>query len=223
MDKPVIIIGGEGNGGVVAACIEDNRARYGINEYKVHGFITDYVHAGETINGFPVLGTTNDIASFIADESFYFMYAIHPIGRGKIREEIFNKMSIPLERFATIIHATAFVPKTVIVHPGVMIMANSYIGPATEIGHNTLIKASCLIGHNNEIGPLSTFSAGCIVSSYVNIGKCSDVAFGARIMEKIKMGNYSTAGAASLVLKDIGENEIHVGSPAKFSKMGRED
>lgn len=223
MDKPVIIIGGEGNGGVVAACIEDNRTRYGINEYKVYGFITDYVQAGETINGFPVLGTTNDISSFIADESFYFMYAIHPIGRGKIREEIFNKMSIPLERFATIIHATAFVPKTVIVHPGVMIMANSYIGTATEIGHNTLIKASCLIGHNNKIGPLSTFSAGCIVSSYVNIGKCSDVAFGARIMEKIKMGNYSTAGAASLVMKDIGDNEIHVGSPAKFSKMGRED
>jgi len=86
-----------------------------------------------------------------------------------------------------------------------------------------LIKASCLIGHNNIIGPLSTFSAGCIVSSYVNIGKCSDVAFGARVMEKVTMGDYATAGAASLVLKDIGNNEIHVGAPAKFLKYGRED
>jgi len=223
MDKPVIIIGGEGNGGVVAACIEDNRNRYGINEYKVHGFLTDFVQAGETINGYPVLGSTDDIAPFLADETFYFMYAIHPIGRGKKREDIFNKLAIPLDRFATIIHVTVFVFNIVVIHQGVLIMANSYIGPATEIGHNTLIKASCLIGHNNYIGPLSTFSAGCIVSSYVSIGKCSDVAFGARVMEKIKMGNYSTAGAASLVLKDIGENEIHVGSPAKFLKMGRED
>jgi len=73
------------------------------------------------------------------------------------------------------------------------------------------------------IEPLCTFSAGCIVSSYVNIGKCSDVAFGARVIEKIKIGNYSTVGAASLVLKDIPDNEIHVGSPAKFLKKGRED
>jgi acetyltransferase EpsM len=223
MNKPVIIVGGEGNGGVVAACIDDNRKRFGINEYKVYGYINDFVSKGESINGYPVLGNTDDIQKFILNEDFYFMYAIHPIGRGKKREEIFNKLDIPLHRFAKIIHATAFVPESVIVHTGVMIMANSYIGAATEIGANTLIKASCLIGHNNKIGQLSTFSAGCIVSSYVNIGKCSDIAFGARVREKVNMGNYSTAGAASLVLKDIGENEIHVGSPAKFLKYGRED
>jgi len=57
----------------------------------------------------------------------------------------------------------------------------------------------------------------------VKIGKCSDVAFGARVMEKVTMGNYSTVGAASLVLKDVGDNEIHVGSPAKFLKFGKED
>lgn len=223
MDRPVIIIGGEGNGGVVAACIDDNRNRFGINEFKVYGFITDFEKVGDTINGYPVLGNTDDLAKFIADEQFLFMYAIHPIGRGKKREEIFNKMAIPLTRFATIVHATAFVPESVIIHSGVLIMANSYIGPATEIGANTLIKASCLIGHNNVIGKLSTFSAGCIVSSYVKIGKCADVAFGARVMEKVTMGDYSTAGAASLVLKDIGNNEIHVGSPARFLKFGRED
>jgi len=223
MDKPVIIIGGEGNGGVVAACIDDNRNRFEINDYKVYGFINDFLKEGDNINGYPVLGTTEDIDKYLSDEKFYFMYAIHPIGRGKKREEIFNKMNIPASRFATVIHATAFVPSTVIVHPGVLIMANSYIGPATEIGANSLIKASCLIGHNNVIGNLSTFSAGCIVSSYVKIGKCSDVAFGARVMEKVTMGDYSTVGAASLVLKDVGDNEIHVGSPAKFLKYGRED
>lgn len=223
MDKKVIIIGGEGNGGVVAACIEDNRKRFNNREYIVHGFLNDFEEKGSMINGYPVLGTTDDAGMFLENPQYYFMYAIHPIARGKRREEIFNKMNIPLNRFATIIHHTAFIPESCIIHPGVMVMANSYIGPATEIGRNTLIKASCLIGHNNKIGPLCTFSAGCIVSSYVTIGKASDVAFGAKVIEKVKMGNYSTAGASSLVLKDIGDNEIHVGSPAKFLKFGRED
>lgn len=223
INKKVIIIGGEGNGGVVAACIEDNRKRFGNNEYTVHGFLNDFEKKGTLINGYPVLGSTDDINEFLANPEFLFMYAIHPIGRGKKRVDIFNKMNIPLDRFATIIHETAFIPKTVKINPGVMVMANSYIGAATEIGHCTLIKASCLIGHNNIIKELCTFSAGCIVSSYVKIGKSSDVAFGARIIEKISMGDFSTAGAASLVLKNIGNNEIHVGSPAKFLKFGKED
>jgi acetyltransferase EpsM len=223
MNKKVIIIGGEGNGGVVAACIDDNRKRYSNNEYIVYGFINDFIEKGELINGYPVLGNTDEIQPFIDDPQYYFMYAIHPITRGKKREEIFNKINIPHKRFATIVHHTAFIPESVKLHPGVMVMANSYIGPATEIGLCSLIKASCLIGHNNFIGPLCTFSAGCIVSSYVSIGKASDVAFGAKVIEKVKMGNYSTAGASSLVLKDIGDNEVHVGSPAKFLKYGRED
>lgn len=223
MNRPVIIIGGEGNGGVVAACIDDNRKRYGNLEYQVHGFLNDYQDLSSDVNGYPVLGSTFDIDKFLGNEEFLFMYAIHPIARGIKREEIFNRMNIPLDRFATVIHHTAFVPDSVVVEPGVMLMANSYIGPATVIGHNTLIKASCLIGHNNSIGMLCTFSAGCIVSSYVTIGKASDVAFGARVIEKVNMGNYSTAGAASLVLKDIADREIHVGSPAKFLKLTRED
>lgn len=216
MNKPVIIIGGEGNGGVVAACIEDNRKRFGNNEYLVSGFITDFIPKGQKINGYPILGNTDEISNFLTDSQYMFMYAIHPIGRGILREKIFNKISIPIDRFATVIHHTAFVPDSAKIHPGVLIMANSYIGPAAEIGANTLIKASCLIGHNTKIGQLSTFSAGCIVSSYVNIGKCSDVAFGARVIEKVNIGNYSTVGAASLILKDIPDYEIHVGSPAKF-------
>ena len=42
MNKKVIIIGGEGNGGVIAACIEDNRRRFGDPEWEVAGFVNDY-------------------------------------------------------------------------------------------------------------------------------------------------------------------------------------
>ena len=52
MNKKVIIIGGEGNGGVIASCIEDNRNRYNDLEWEVAGFINDF----ETeVDGFPVI------------------------------------------------------------------------------------------------------------------------------------------------------------------------
>ena len=42
MSKKVLIIGGEGNGGVIASCIEDNRNRFGDHTYEVAGFINDF-------------------------------------------------------------------------------------------------------------------------------------------------------------------------------------
>ena len=222
MDKKVIIIGGEGNGGVVAACIEDNRTRFNELEWKVEGFLND-VEKGKDINGYPVLGGTDEIDKFLARDDYYFMYAIHMIGRNVKSEEVFLKMKIPLNRLATIIHKTAFVSSNAIIEPGVMLMSNSYIGPAAKIGHCSLVMANALIGHNTHVGPLCHFSVGSITSSYVNIGRASDVTLGAKVIEKTNIGNYAVAGANALVTKDIPDYEIHIGSPAKFLKKVRMD
>lgn len=221
MNKKVLIIGGEGNGGVVASCIEDNRNRFNDNEWEVAGFINDY-EIGKKINGYDVVGGTDDIEKFLK-EDYYFMYAIHMIGRNVKSEEVFLKMNIPKERFATVVHKTAFVADNAILEPGVFIMSNCYIGPAAKIGMCCLIMANSMIGHNTTVGPLCHFSVGSITSSYVEIGRVSDVTLGARVLEKRKIGNYAVAGASSLVTRDIPDYEIHIGSPAKFYKRVKED
>lgn len=219
-NKKVVIIGGEGNGGVVASCIEDNRARFGDNEWVVHGFVNDY----ETqVNNYPVLGGTNDIQHLLKDEELYFIFAIHMIGRNILTEKVYRKVNIPKERYATIIHKTAFIANNAVLEPGVFVMSNSYIGPKAHIGECSLIMANSIIGHNTTTGPICHFSASSITSSYVTIGLCSDVTLNAKVLEKRKIGNFAVAGAASLVTKDIPDYEIHVGTPAKFMKKVRED
>lgn len=219
--KQVIIIGGEGNGGVIAACVEDNRKRFNDFEWEIAGFLNDF-EKGKKINGYPVLGGTDEIDKFL-NKQYYFMYAIHMIGRNVKSEEVFLKMQIPLDRFATIVHKTAFVPENAVLEPGVFVMSNCYIGPAAKIGHCTLIMSNALIGHNTTVGPLCHFSVGSITSSYITIGKVSDVTLGAKVLEKRKVGNYAVAGANALITKDIPDYEIHVGSPAKFLKRVRMD
>jgi sugar O-acyltransferase (sialic acid O-acetyltransferase NeuD family) len=221
MAKKVIIIGGEGNGGVIASCIEDNRTRFNDFEWEVAGFINDF-EKGKTINNYPVLGGTDEIQKFL-QQDYYFMYAIHMIGRNVKSEEVFLNMNIPPERFATIIHKTAFVAENAVLEPGVFVMSNSYIGPSVHIGKSTLIMANALIGHNTTIGHLCHFSVGSITSSYVTIGKVSDVTLGAKVLEKRRLGNYAIAGANSLITHDIPDYEIHIGSPAKFLKKVRLD
>ena len=216
MNKQVIIIGGEGNGGVIASCIEDNRNRFNDLEWEIAGFLNDY-EKGKTINGYPVLGGTDEIEKFL-EEDYYYMYAIHMIGRNVESENVFLEMNIPDHKLASIVHKTAFVAENAILEPGVFVMSNSYIGPSAHIGKCTLIMANALIGHNTTVAELCHFSVGSITSSYVSIGKVSDVTLGARVLEKRKIGNYAVAGANSLVTRDIPDYEIHVGSPAKFLK-----
>ena len=221
MNKKIIIIGGEGNGGVVASCIEDNRIRFNDTEWEVAGFLND-LEIGKTILGYPVLGGTDDIGKFLK-EDYYFIYAIHMIGRNVKTEEVFLKMNIPLERFATIIHKTAFVAKSAILEPGVFVMSNCYVGPGVKMGYCSLMMANSLLGHNTTVGPLCHFSVGSVTSSYIEIGKVSDVSLGAKVLEKRKIGNYAVAGANSLITHDIPDYEIHIGSPAKFLKKIRLD
>lgn len=220
MNKKVIIIGGEGNGGVIASCIEDNRKRFNDSEWEVVGFVNDYE---KEVCGYPVLGGTNDVQELLKNKDYFFMWGIHMIGRNVLTKQIFTKVNVPIDRFATIIHKTAFIAESAIIEPGVFVMSNCYVGPQSHIGFCSLMMANSLIGHNTKVGPLCHFSVGSITSSYITIGTCSDVTLGAKVLEKRKIGDYAVAGAGSLITHDIPDYEIHVGSPAKFMKRIKED
>ena len=220
MNKKVIIIGGEGNGGVIAACIEDNRKRFGDLEWEVAGFVNDY----ETqVCGYPVLGGTDDVQELLKNPDYHFMWGIHMIGRNILTEKTFRKVNIPRERFATIVHKTAFVADSAVLEPGVFVMSNCYVGAQARLGQCSLMMANSLVGHNTTVGPLCHFSVGSITSSYITIGLCSDVTLGAKVIEKVKIGDFAVAGAGSLVTHNIPDYEIHVGTPGKFMKRVRED
>lgn len=219
-DKKLIIIGGEGNGGVVASCIEDNRNRFGDLEWKVCGFVNDF----ETeVNGYPVVGKLSDLPSLIKETDYYFLWAIHLVGRNVLTEKMFRQAAIPDERLATVVHKSAFVASSAILEPGVFVMYNSYIGPFARIGKCSLIMANCSIGHNIIMGPLCHCSVGSIMTGYSELGLCSDLAIGASILAYVKVGKFAMVGANSLATRNIPDFEIHIGSPAKFLKKVRED
>lgn len=216
MSKKVVIIGGEGNGGVIASCIEDNRNRFGDTEWEVAGFVNDFE---SEINGFPVLGKMCDIKHLLDTTDYYFSWAIHLVGRNYKTVEMFNQANIPKSRLATIVHKSAFIGRGAILESGAFVMYNSYIGPQAHIGKCSLIMANCSIGHGTTIGDLCHCSVGTIMTGYSRLGFCSDMGVGACILAYKTIGDYGMLGASSLGTKDIPNGEIWVGSPAKLLKQ----
>lgn len=218
--KKVIIIGGEGNGGVIASCIEDNKAHNPNYEWEVGGFVNDFE---SEVCGYPVVGKLSDIPALLEDKNNYFMWAIHLVGRNVKTAQLYEETKIPDNRFATIVHHSAYIGKDVVLGPGAFVMCHTYVGPGAKIGKCSLVMANCSIGHNIEIGDLCHCSVGSIMTGYSKLSYCSDLAVGATLLAYKVVGKYAMLGASSTATHDVPDNEIHVGSPARFLKKMRED
>lgn len=213
-NKPLVIIGGTGHGCVIEACVNDNRKRYKDDEWQLVGFCNDI---DSFVDGYPVLGSISDIPRLL-NEGYYFSWGIHLIGNNYVTASLFENISIPDERWATIIHKSAFIDESVVLDPGVFIMYNSYIAPRSHIGKCTMIKANTNIGHDVNVGEISHIAMGATVVSCSKIGYCSDIAVGSTVLANKSIGDYAMLGASSLATNDIPNGEIYVGSPARFLK-----
>lgn len=214
LNKPVIIIGGSGHGCIIEACINDNRNRYQDYEWELKGYCNDY---DTEVDGYPVLGKLCDIPRLL-DEGYYFAWGIHLVGRTIKTASVFESIKIPDDRWATIIHKTAFIDSSVVLEPGVFVMYNAYIAPRTHVGKCTMIKANTNIGHDVNIGQVSHIAMGSTIVSCVDIGQYCMVAVASTILAHSKMGDYATLGASSLLNGVIPPKQVFIGSPAKYLK-----
>lgn len=94
-------------------------------------------------------------------------------------------------------------------------IVNSYtqIGDYCILNTKSLVEHDCVIGQGVEIGP------GAIVCGNVNIGEYTWVGAGAVIKDHITIGKNCIIGAGAVVTKNISDNQIVVGNPAKFLKI----
>jgi len=88
----------------------------------------------------------------------------------------------------------------------------------TNIGDGVLLNIGSLVGHDTEIMDYTTLSPHAIVAGECTIGKFCEIGSGAFIIQGRKVANNSKIGPLSSVLKDITEEGIFIGNPARRIK-----
>ena len=88
-------------------------------------------------------------------------------------------------------------------------LGDTIIGSGTKIDNLVHIAHNAEIGKNCLIVALSGIGGSCIIGDGVYIG------FGATIKNGVRIGRGATVGMGAVVLKNIPDNEIWVGNPAR--------
>jgi acetyltransferase EpsM len=212
--KKIIILGGLGNGSVIANAICDAN-KSGKSECEFAGYLNDRIETGETIEGFPVLGKLGDVKKF-NDSGYFFINTIYRIDGQETRITLFRDLCIPRTSLATFIHPSAYIAPNVTISPGVVIMPNVSISPGVKIGKCSLIMSGSSVGHNTVIGDFCHLASQSCISSFVNISEGVHIGLNATVREHVRIGKYSALGMGSVLLQNIAESEIWAGNPAKF-------
>lgn len=90
------------------------------------------------------------------------------------------------------------------------VTGSTIIGEGSKIDHHCHIAHNVKLGKWNTIADNTTIEGSCIVGDYNTFG--SNVV----VQRKVKIGNNCTFGSGAVVTKDVPDNSVMVGNPAKL-------
>jgi acetyltransferase EpsM len=212
--KKLIILGGRGVGMWAAAIA------YELGTYEIGGYLNDVVPVGQKIGrfkGFNVIGKSEDVTKYLKDKNTEFFIGYFGLQK---EQETYNKiinLGIPQDRLATLIHPSAYVPEEFCsIGNGVLIAPFARVCPDSLIEDNCILMSSSILGHDSTMKRFSHLAADSIVGGNVTVGFGAHIGTNATIRENLNIGNFALVGSGAVVLKDVPENSVVAGNPARL-------
>ncbi|KRQ87434.1 putative acetyltransferase EpsM [Caloramator mitchellensis] len=209
--KNIVIVGAGGHGRVILDILLAMKKNCQLN---ILGFIDD-ASFGEVL-GYKILGKVEDLKDLKAE--YGEIFAVPAIGDNFTRERVVKRLeSLGINLF-TAIHPTAVIGGNVTIEDGTVVMACAVINNSARIGKAVIINTSAVVEHDNVLGDYVHISPGAHLAGNVAIGDYSHVGTGANIIPGINIGKNVTVGAGSTVIRDVEDNAVAVGVPARVIK-----
>ena len=140
-----------------------------------------------------------------------------------IKIKIFNffleQYSLDHNPYQNIYHPQSVLSKTCKTGNGCSLGPGAVIAPFAKLGNHVSINRNATVGHHSTVSDFATLNPGCNIAGYCHIGKGATIGMGANIIDGKKIGNNTTIGAGALVTKDIPDNVIAYGIPAKVIRQ----
>lgn len=218
--KKVVILGVGGYCANLIDIMKDINAKLGHEEYQPVGFLDDDPKKiGTTYFGFPVLGGLAGAAERFPDAHF-----VNGIGSAETawrKQAIIDQTGAPLERFVTLIHPTSYVASTVTIGRGTVVAQNCVLMAGASIGDHVKMLPNATISYGSSIASYSTVSSGVVTLADVKCGLSCYLGANVAIKERITVGDYCILGMGTIVIRNVPDNCVMVGNPARLLRPTR--
>ena len=207
----IILIGGGGHCKSVIDVIETE------NKYAIVGILDSKEKLGETVLGYKIIGTDNDIDS-LAKKHKNFALTIGQIKSSEVREKIYNEVIKSNGCMPIIISPLAHISKYAKINDGTVIMHHAIVNASATIGKCCIINTKANIEHDVNIGDFCHISTGAMINGGVKIEKSCFIGSNSTINHDVSIPQNSIIGSNSTVNKTLTISGTYVGCPAKKNK-----
>lgn len=206
----LIVLGAGGHAKVVA-----DIAR--LSGWDIVGFLDNINQGrkGETFCGSTILGGHEVLDELLAND---VKHAIVAFGDNRIRIRSAEKLSEMGFKIPSVFHPSAIYAEDVEIGGGTVVAAGAIIGPSTAIGKCTIINTQASVDHDCRVCDGVHIGPGAILAGAVEVEKCAWIGAGAVISDHKKIGSHSIIGAGAVVVKDIPDDVVAMGVPAKITR-----
>jgi sugar O-acyltransferase (sialic acid O-acetyltransferase NeuD family) len=140
------------------------------------------------------------------------------LGEPKYRHELRNRVLARNYTLQTLVHPTALIGTDSHLGNGAIVQYNCVVSCNAILGENTLMLFMSCVGHDSIIGSDTVISRHASLSGSCTVGDRTYISVSVPVKEKISIGSDTIVGMGSVVLRDIPDNVIALGNPARPMK-----
>ncbi|MBL7790458.1 MAG: acetyltransferase [Chitinophagales bacterium] len=164
-------------------------------------------------NKFPILRSKVELKDYFSNISNEYTLGLgSPVSRKKLSDIIDEIGGKLVSTISSKSHLGQF---GIEIKEGCNLMQGVIITSNVKIGRGVLVNINSTIGHDSIIEDFVEICPGVNISGNCHIGMQTFIGTNATILPGIKIGANVTIGAGSLVTKDIPDNTMAYGIPAK--------
>jgi UDP-perosamine 4-acetyltransferase len=207
----IVIVCAGGQGAIVADILQ--RAREAGAAAMPIGFVDDTPQLlGTNVLALDVLGPIASLSDIAHDA------VIVAFGDNAGRRALTDRLLAAGERLAMAIHPRACIAPSASVGDGSVISAGAIVSPRVTIGRGVIVNTKASVDHDTIVGDFAHVSSGATVGANVDIGAESLIALGASVISGATVGARTIIGSGAAVVKNIPDDVVAFGVPARIKR-----
>ncbi len=161
-----------------------------------------------------------DVAEISSEELRRHPIIVPMVTPGHRRNVELELINHGVTNFATVLDPTTVVAQSARIAEGVYVNGAGMIGANVTLERWSHLNRSVSIGHDSIVKEYATMGPGSLLCATCVVGRGAFIGARAVVNPDVQIGANAIVGAGAVVTKDVPENTVAVGAPARVIRKG---